>query len=194
MSPLRDSLSRFAFAPLAMARSFGWKSRFSRMLLLLGLLLGQIGLPNLAGGFSASRGCQNPNSAPGARCQCPPSLRRVGNCCCASKRAVNSQHCGRTCSPPASQTQRTCCQKKAAVESVARQPSSRNAIPEMRDDCPCGNGSDIAGYRCTDPRVLPRKIELSREPIILVTDQSVNDSACGELLPPPLPPPKPFLG
>lgn len=189
-----DSMSRLPFAPLKIARSREWQCRLSRTLILCGVLLGQTGLPNFADCFSASTSCQHPDAPAGAKCQCPPSLRRVGRCCCASKKSANTAGCRTACGAPVAKTKKSCCQKKTAALAASSTPRGNDKISEVRDDCPCGNGSDVFGYRCTDPRLMPPRIDVSPGSVRIFLVQWVNDAPCGERLPPVLPPPEILLG
>ena len=187
MRSFNDSTCRFQLTPVAISQSPGWRGRVCRCLILMGVFLGQVGLPNLTL-CRPSTACQHPDAAPGTRCQCPPSLRRVGRCCCAMKSTTPTAGCRLACSP---KPQRSCCRKNSSPVAASQPAAKHDNSLEFRNDCPCGQGSDVPAYRCTDPRALPPRIELSPESVLLLADPVRNDSPCGQRLPPPLPPPRP---
>ena len=182
MWPSCERLRRFCFAPILMARSTGRWSRSQRGALLMVLLIGQIGLPNFGWLVVSDMACQHPHAAPGSKCQCSPLLRRQGRCCCSTSKSENV---------------RSCCSKKrqsACVKSTTAISKSTKTNCSLSAACPCGVGSDTHALRCSDPRIMPARMIVGFDHIPTPDADLVDESVTGELLPPPLPPPKSCLG
>lgn len=184
MRAARESLPSRLLAPCRWARSTSAAGRASRVLVLLSLLAGQIGLPNLSA-WCASRAIAE--TAEPSGCRCSLTLRRAGRCCCQTTSAAGASSC--------------CTKKPAAAKSTCRARPQREAKPPaprqmrlVRDACGCGEGSTHSVFRCVDPRVMPPRLVLSSEVAARPKFFPVDESRCGELLPPPLPPPKSLLG
>lgn len=147
--------------------------RIGRCVCILAVLCGQIGLPNLSQFLVA--GTTEAKSAPtsDAGCQCPPALRRVGRCCCAANaKAAPSSCCAK----------KTSCRKESA--------ETKKHTLAFRKSCPCDQRGDVDGYRCDDPRVLPKATLVTTVAMRAAPPVQIDSRACGELLPPPVPPPE----
>lgn len=166
-------------APRWIARSPRIGCRAIRGCILVALVVGQVGLPNFDLFGHPMAACQNPQSAPGTPCRCSAIARRTGRCCCS---AATSR---RTC-----QAKRKICHTKgsAVAKSCCRSKSTDTLA--LRNACPCGTGTETAAFRCADPRVLPPKLAVSWNDAPVQRDRLFDEIGCGELLPPPLPPPK----
>ncbi len=194
MQPPCQLMCRLVLAPQLLAWSAGAWCRASRGVLLLAVLAGQVGLPSSRVFAIMGTGCRNPQTAPDTACQCPPALRRLGRCCCAAKPSAAKSGCctarSRTATPG---TQAGCGVKpSAALDSFTRR--NQDEPLAFRDGCPCGNGPEANVYRCADPRVMPSKPVVSLDDVPARLEDWFDETACGELLPPPLPPPKRVRG
>ncbi len=188
MRPARTLLDGALIVPLTLARSGSLFSRAGRGLLVLAVLCGQIGLPSVAA-FATPSKDEHAASSTGSSCRCAPTLRKLGKCCCAkpSRPAEKSCCAKKTAKSPLATT----CHKKRVEE---KSPTRSKQVLVLRDACGCGSSADVEASRCGDPRVMPPRLVITQEtvdrPAVVLTDAS----RCGELLPPPLPPPKAVLG
>ncbi len=163
-------------APCCLALVRGMSGRMGRGFLCLILLSSQIGLPNFSLWVAATTACQTGTNGNDTGCRCAPRLRSLGRCCCAAGRLASARRC---CAKPETAPQpKSCCSRSVKTETA------------FRDACHCGARADVLAYRCADPRVLPPRLNISADDVPAQIDAIGNDSLCGELLPPPLPPPK----
>jgi hypothetical protein len=189
MTGLNDRRCHVAFSPQSWARSPYWAYRVARLVILLAVLLGQIGWPDLSaccGGLSAG---ENSNGATAAGCRCSTTLKRRGRCCCAA---------------PKSAVKSCCAQRKSSSAAVATCSPDAKATPSkavasseplsFRDGCGCGPGEEQHGYRCTDPRLIPASCQLNAGAVHRSAVAILDDADFGASSPPPLPPPKSLPG
>lgn len=185
-----DLLSRVSFAPRDMARSAAFRHRMGRSLILLAVLAGQIGLPNFSLSFATPAEPAPAAESLAAKCQCPPTLRKVGRCCCATGQQPSARSCCAKSSKAKSPAHAACrAQAKSKTNPAATAESSKDRLTAFRDGCPCGQQDDTPMYRCADPRLVAIPLTASLDQLAPALLVLADDAPCGELLPPPLPPP-----
>lgn len=183
-------LARLRSVPYRLARSATIRGRLGRFCLAWGLLCGQIGLPEFSAvpPVASADDVHPPEVIPQQTCPCPPAARKVGRCCCAVKPVAKS-----CCSSQKHASAPATCHVQAASRSVTtpKPPTDRLVIGAA---CPCGDGAEHLALRCADPRVLPAAPMLTGELGFAERSGVWHAELCGELLPPPLPPPRVALG
>lgn len=185
-----DLLKQVLFAPHDMARSAAIRCRVGRSLILFAVLAGQIGLPNLSLSFATPAKPEPAVETIAAKCGCPPALRKVGRCCCATGQLPGARSCCAKPSKTESLAHAGCrVETKSKSASASATKPSPKQLTAYRDGCPCGQRDDTPMYRCADPRVVVIPVTASLDQLAPALVVLANDAPCGELLPPPLPPP-----
>lgn len=181
MTCFREHWRLASISPQRWAKSRTLAFRSARLFIVGCVLLGQIGLPDLAAlccrGGSAE--VASPDAAAG--CRCAPVLKRRSRCCCAAPKLPSplKSCCAKR---PDKQAEPAACQTAAA--------KNHSASLSYRDACGCGTGDEVPGYRCTDPRVMPPSLKLAGIGVPSFGTLLMNDESCGDALPPPSPPPR----
>jgi hypothetical protein len=162
------------------------------LVVLSGVLAGQIGLPNRTPVLGAAAHRQ---TDPPAGCCCGWWARAWGRCCCQTKAAPSMRSCcAQRNRPPAAQ--RACCAQlskeqrafvSASTDTLRSVPADR---PGWRGDCPCDGGSTPAWLRCHDPRMIAELPQLKQR-VPLVSRVFVGSESCrSERSRPAVPPPR----
>jgi len=182
--PLRSVCS-----PFRMAGSMVASPRLGRWVCVLAILAGQIGVPNFGLWLTAKAAQSATDGSEQVGCQCPPSLRRVGRCCCAGKSSSGTRSC---CTKRGPSSCAISLKQKSAGHLPAASAQSTRAEQSLgyRNACPCGQGSGVDAYRCHDPRVLPPRLTVTVMGVSINANPLCDSHICGELLPPPVPPPE----
>jgi hypothetical protein len=161
--------------------------------LALGVLVGQVGLPNFSLPSANGEAAAESHSS----CSCGWWARAWGRCCCRAKTLANRGGC---CSR--SVTKKTaasggCCASKTNENCVADPPVTRRGLrPEkaeqitLRERCRCDDGLTVALLRCADPRVIADVPNVSSQEHLVAFLAMSSEQAPGERARPAVPPPK----